>query len=416
MMEPSLTDISLGLLVMNLRKGEVTHLSYVKDGAQIRGSFYDSGHLRNFLLSGNQYQEIPGMQEVRVIDPPIEERAKTCKKGKPCGNSCIANNKQCRVALSAAGKKGAKAAAQPPTPKKASKPSKGAATQSAAAPAPAAQTTGQQLAIELRSQIAAPARTRNFTKVLDLADQIYEEVKNKSVAETGTAQEFYGLTKAGNVTANIPSGDRSDPILSRLFSDIGYNGLPEVVGKKDIDADIAAGRTVFYRATSSTKKSFTARFDAFKYGDYFAGHGIYGHGTYVAAAQDKTPKARRFASGAASPYGSGVMRGTLKDGAIVVSATQAKKETNSFITKFRNWETKEAAKLTGQQLADFQNKARRARKVIYGDNGPPSGRFGALLGWDAISLKGVAYNATYTNLLNRTAVRIQGTDNGLNNI
>jgi hypothetical protein len=65
--------------------------------------------------------------------------------------------------------------------------------------------------------------------------------------------------------------------------------------------------------------------------------------------------------------------------------------------------------LAGQDLQDFNDKYRRAKAVIFGDNGPPSGRFGGLSGWDAISLKGTAYDDNYMVLLNRGAVRVQST-------
>ena len=257
------------------------------------------------------------------------------------------------------------------------------------------QSTPKTASEQLKDAIA----TGDFDSVLDLSDQIYLKVK-ADVAQG--SNDFYVGIGAGNRPVE-------DHLLKHLYAELGYDAKPEVVTKKALDNHLSSGETAIYRAVGSTQARFKKHFDNFKTGDYFAGHGIYGHGTYVAAAQSSSPIDRLNASASASSYGSGLMRMSLKQGSRVVSAQRAKSETDNFDAALALHAKNKRRTLTGQDLQDFNDKYRRAKAVIFGDNGPPSGRFGVLSGWDAISLKGAAYNDNYMVLLNRGAVRVQNT-------
>jgi phage gp29-like protein len=248
---------------------------------------------------------------------------------------------------------------------------------------------------QLKDAIAA----QDFDSALDLSNQIYLKVQADVALGSN---DFYPGIGAGNSSSE-------DHLLKHLYSELGYDAKPEVLKKKDIDNYLANGETAAYRAIGSTQARFKKHFDNFKTGDYFAGHGVYGHGTYVAAAQSSSDRDRVSASASASGYGSGLMRMTLKQGSTVVSAQKAETDTDNFERAIAQHARNKRKTITGQDLQDFNDKYRRAKAVIFGDNGPPSGRFGVLSGWDAISLKGTAYNDDYMVLLNRGAVRIQGT-------
>jgi phage gp29-like protein len=248
---------------------------------------------------------------------------------------------------------------------------------------------------QLRDAIAA----QDFDSALDLSNQIYLKVQSDVAA---SSNDFYPGIRAGNSSSE-------DHLLKHLYSELGYDAKPEVLKKKDIDNYLASGETAAYRAIGSTQARFKKHFDNFKTGDYFAGHGVYGHGTYVAAAQSSSNRDRVSASASASGYGSGLIRMSLKQGSTIVSAQKAETDTDNFEKALAQHARNKRKTITGQDLQDFNDKYRRAKAVIFGDNGPPSGRFGVLSGWDAISLKGTAYNDDYMVLLNRGAVRVQNT-------
>jgi hypothetical protein len=248
---------------------------------------------------------------------------------------------------------------------------------------------------QLRDAIAA----QDFDSALDLSNQIYQKVQSDVAVGSN---DFYPGIRQGNSTSE-------DHILKHLYTELGYDAKPEVLKRKDIDGHLANGEIAAYRAVGSTQARFKKHFDNFKTGDYFAGHGIYGHGTYVAAAQSSSDRDRTNASISASDYGSGLIRMTIKQGSTIVSSQKAEADTDSFERALSQHVKNKRQTMSGQDLQDFNDKYRRAKAVIFGDNGPPSGRFGVLSGWDAISLKGTAYDDNYMVLLNRGAVRVQGT-------
>jgi hypothetical protein len=248
---------------------------------------------------------------------------------------------------------------------------------------------------QLRDAIAS----NDPIEMLDLGEEIYLKVQTDTRAR---GDDFYAGIKSGNGTVE-------DHILKHLYAELGYDAKPEILTKAKLEQEIQGGEIPMYRAVGSTQARFKQHFDNFKNGDYFAGHGIYGHGTYVAMAQSSFFGDRAQASASASSYGSGLIRMSLKRGSKVATHSQVEAQSDRAGTALYNYVQKQRQVLSGQALSDLNDKYRRAKAVLFGDNGPPSGRFATLAGYDAVSLSGRAYDDTYTVLLNRGAVRVQST-------
>jgi hypothetical protein len=268
--------------------------------------------------------------------------------------------------------------------------------------APSSQSTGaSSRAAALQSAIQA----RDFDTIMQISSQIYSEGKN----DAPDAQTFYAGIRAGN--SNV-----EDFLLKRLYKEFGYDGRPEVKTSAEVEKIISTkGQTplVMYRAVGSSSARFQQHFDNFKNGDYYAGHGIYGHGTYVAATKTLTKPSKTKAAQAAGGYGSGAMRMALKPGAKIVDSSKVEAETDAFINDLRNHvQKKRNSTKDPQKLSDINDEYRRTKALLYGDNGPPSGRFAVVQGYDVIKLSS-AYDKTYHSLLNRSAVIVQETEHTL---
>lgn len=289
------------------------------------------------------------------------EDKRSCKKGVPCGNSCIARNKKCRKKLT--GKTLAKAkAVNKPKPVK-----------------------------NKVAELSAALENRDFDKAAVIADDIYQSARARATAAGG---DFYEGISAGN-------NSTEDWILKEIYSQQGYDKKPrQVKTAAGITRAYNNGQVVAYRAMGSTDARFNQHFDNFKNGDYFAGHGIYGHGTYVAYAVQGGTHSRQTAVNAASPYGSGVMRIALAKNANIVDQSDHQNDVRAMDSMLKSWY---------RQSGDRQ-AYRRLRRVTIGDDAgdSTSGRLAAIQGRDAIRLN-MAYDTTYMNLLNRSKVTVQST-------
>lgn len=291
---------------------------------------------------------------------------KACKKGLPCGNSCIARNKTCRKKLTGSTLNKAKAVSK-------AKPKKTPKKQNKVA------------------QLNTALQNRDFDKAATIADDIYQSARARATAAGG---DFYEGIRAGN-------NSTEDWILKEIYSQQGYDKKPkQVKTAKAITNAYNNGQYVAYRAMGSTDARFNQHFDNFKNGDYFAGHGIYGHGTYVAYAVQGGTHSRKTAVDEASPYGSGVMRLALAGNTKIVDQSDNQNDFRAMDSMLKTWYQQ-----TGNRQA-----YRRLRRVVIGDGSgaSTSGRLAAIKGYDAIRLN-MAHNTTYMNLLNRSKVTVQST-------
>jgi hypothetical protein len=286
---------------------------------------------------------------------------RNCVKGYPCGASCISKTKTCRKALKGQGKtaskKVKKTAAKPPSNTEV-----------------------------LRNALAAG----DYDTAATAAELIYQDAQNLA---PGYVEFLDGIMPGNRKT--------EDWILKAMYKDAGYDGKPKKVSAKTIDSHYKNGQYVAYRAVGSSDARFKMHFDNFKNGDYFAGHGIYGHGTYVAHAVQGGTHSRQTASTSASPYGKGLMRLSLSRSANVVRQSDHEYEVKRIDSEMKAWARQQKS----------QAPYRRLREVVLGDSigqKKTSGRLAVLQRVDAIQLDN-AYDPTYMNLLNRSVVSIQNT-------
>jgi hypothetical protein len=311
-------------------------------------------------------------------------KGKECQKGYPCGKACIARSRNCRNPLVGQAKTyqdWVKLKAQQPAPT-----------------APTASQTPQQKLDDLSKALS----TRDFDQAATIANEFYENAR-KRAPDNAT---FYTGIQAGN-------GSVEDWILKELYAARGFDGKPTQVTDQDIENDYNNGATIAYRAMGSSPQRFDQHFNNFKTGDYFAGHGIYGHGTYVAFAGKSTRHTRQMAAKAASGYGNGVMRMTLDPSMKIIKQSAQIKQLRKLEQEFDNWASQLRTQTQGNQQAgrEASDKIRRLKAVLFGDSvgqSETSGRLAVIQGYDAIQLDR-AYDPTYMNLLNRSKVRVSTT-------
>lgn len=108
-------------------------------------------------------------------------------------------------------------------------------------------------------------------------------------------------------------GPNGDEQLAALAKKQGFDGKPDVVNSKDMDQLVADGRhTEIFRGVTGVKgKSAAALVEQFRTGDYYAGLGIHGSGTY-------TSHDRKTAFQFAGSKKQGVLRAAIRPEAKVI--------------------------------------------------------------------------------------------------
>jgi SPP1 gp7 family putative phage head morphogenesis protein len=70
--------------------------------------------------------------------------------------------------------------------------------------------------------------------------------------------------------------------LAAAYEEMGYNGLPRVLDADDFDALAETADAKVYRGLHGARNKTTAEFiNDYKYGEHYAGYGVYGNGTYT---------------------------------------------------------------------------------------------------------------------------------------
>ena len=186
-------------------------------------------------------------------------------------------------------------------------------------------------------------------------------------------------------------GGVSDHMLADLNKESGYDGKAEVVSKGDLDKHIADGEIELYRGTGSPEFA-----QQFIHGDFYAGVGISGNGTYTARGtrsefgyEDKN-HGLRTALEYANGNHAGLNRMTLKRDAKIVK----KGELLSRMVVHMEQLEKE------HETADPARQKQITREMtIIAD----PGRYATMHGYDAIDVDEVGYMV----VLNRTMCRVQ---------
>lgn len=210
--------------------------------------------------------------------------------------------------------------------------------------------------------------------------------------------EQWMQTQRGVGRRDLSSGPKEgDRALAALYNHHGFDDLPDVVSKEELDALIAEGHTEVYRGVQKfTSRSFA---DEFRTGQYFPGYGIYGNGTYTAAGRGSLATARDYAGSQGE-----VMRMAFKKNARVISYEDAVDQAYKASTA-----AEQAAYDAGR---DWQRAAEadalRAKSEVLRD----PGRWAAAEGYDAIIVDKPAGSTAgkYIVVLNRTAVTVQRTN------
>jgi hypothetical protein len=173
-----------------------------------------------------------------------------------------------------------------------------------------------------------------------------------------------------------------DQMLSKLYELQGYNKTPSIATRSEMDLlEKAGNHHIIYRGVE--QKSQT---DAYKFGDHFAGKGIFGNGSYNSTV-DFTGQS--YTAGAVrTPEDSTLMRIALPKSAKIIDYDVASKQ------QYSEWKDLFA----GDKIAPVQ---------VFGD----VGRWATAKGYDAIQIKGgtdnVPIGEDYFIVLNRGKVTVQ---------
>ena len=166
-----------------------------------------------------------------------------------------------------------------------------------------------------------------------------------------------------------------DVELSLILEQQGFNALPKLVTSEEAQSLESSGWTRLYRGVASGEPERTAMFiESFEKGDFYAGYGIFGNGTY-------TSTVRQTAMDYSGGRESGVMELLLNPKARVIDYNDLE-----------------------NLRAEF-NKARHNDSMDYLQS--DLGRFAAMSGYDAIRVRSAGFDVAgedYLVILNRSSL------------
>lgn len=189
---------------------------------------------------------------------------------------------------------------------------------------------------------------------------------------------------AGQGNKDVHKGDLA---LLELQRAQGFDAKPDIISEAELEMHVKAGEVQLWRGDS--KISHT---DNLMAGDYHAGLGIRGNGTYT---QQHEYQGKATAMSYAKDHSDGViMRMTVKKGARVIDYADLKAQAKAAATKAD--EAVKAAQASGDKAA--LKTARTLKWLATSD----SSRFAVALGYDAVRI----LPQGQWIILNRTAIRI----------
>jgi hypothetical protein len=132
-------------------------------------------------------------------------------------------------------------------------------------------------------------------------------------------------TKSDTFGAQTHIGPHGDEQLAAIAKKQGFDAKPDVVSEKDMDQLVATGKhtEVFRGVQDGGPKSAKAIQEQFRHGDYYAGLGVKGNGTY-------TTRSREQAMGLAGGDRKALLRLGLRPQAKVVQYADLKAEHKAF--------------------------------------------------------------------------------------
>jgi len=199
-------------------------------------------------------------------------------------------------------------------------------------------------------------------------------------------------------------GFNEDGVLKAAYKEQGYDGKPQLITQEQLEAAEVRGGRVLYRGVNSTADRTAEEFiSAMKEGEYFAGRGITGNGTYSAYGENGLFTARQYADGDEA-----VMRMILKSDARVITYREAEALRLTELKAIQR-EMQALSDVIGAVSSEAEFKA--AQKVVNAARAKLGareayaqdvGRVAAGFGYDAIHI----VSDEYMVILNRTALRI----------
>lgn len=174
------------------------------------------------------------------------------------------------------------------------------------------------------------------------------------------------------------SGDRSqgDWFLRELARDQGFDGLPDVVIKEQMDEYVAAGERELFRGLDSygmRGKTGEDLAEQFRSGDLHVGTGLFGNGTYVTYGTDK--------------YDAEGYMGAEREGAMLRMALKS----DAKVISIDELETMQLVDPVAQSYPELKNL----------------GCYATFKGYDGIDVGASKNEPKYMVILNRTAIKVQ---------
>ena len=246
-----------------------------------------------------------------------KRNTKTCDKGYNCGNSCINRKHKCRAKFSD------QASTYAGWLKK-------QAQKTTTAKAPATVTANPPVKKAKKRIPPSPAKVaKDFFK--DNPDsETPKSDKGQSKEAIANAKEYKDaidnldvdkLTELAEGLFEVTGGGDDSPDdreLKEMFRRVGFDKTPTVLSKAQMDKEAGKkGAMETYRGVRGKTQEQSDQFsEDFKSGDYFAGLGIFGNGTYMAYKQDdlgglKPVVDAEHAKGIGTAYQYAGMRGTI---------------------------------------------------------------------------------------------------------
>ena len=173
----------------------------------------------------------------------------------------------------------------------------------------------------------------------------------------------------------INNTSQGDWFLRELAHVQGFDGLPHIVSKQELDEYVASGEQELFRGLDSygvQGKTGEDLAQQFRSGDMYVGKGIFGNGIYVAYSSDKYD-AQEYSG---LEIEGAIVRMSLKKGAKVISYDELLEKKNKDVLK------------AYIELED-------------------PGHYAAFKGYDVIDVGATRNRPKYMVVLNRTALRVQ---------
>jgi hypothetical protein len=203
-----------------------------------------------------------------------------------------------------------------------------------------------------------PGEKPSFSDIADDADGIIEDMARRAQAM---------------IDSGDPNASLGDGMLYEIYKRMGYDQLPQVVDE-DVFDQLAQGQMIYYRGMNDFGKGAEQFIDQLRFGDYYAGYGTFGNGTY-ASNYERT----------AVSYGAGRVGNVVR---ILLSPTANVVSRDEIMQMYLEWHR------------EFGTS--RAAQMLLGD----VGRFASAMGYDAIrvpdiGLGGPEGKESYMVILNR---------------